>query len=173
MGRLGEGQAHYQTIEVRIFSRSRARRLVAISIFSALILSPTLFEMVRISIAGTSNLPKNLYTDQLRNYSNVEIVFDKTYELLSKAEAAIVKSGTSTLEAALFNVPEVVVYTMNALTYRIAKAIVKKNISYISLVNLILNKKSIPELIQNDFNVDMITEELRKILSNRRQYAGK
>lgn len=133
---------------------------------------PTLLEVTKnfpdkkFVIAGTLNLPKYLYTNLLRNYSETKIVFDRTYQLLSKAEAAIVKSGTSTLEAALFNVPEVVVYTMNALTYRIAKVIVKKNISYISLVNLILNKKAVPELIQNDFNVDMITEELRKILSN-------
>ncbi|MDR0618906.1 MAG: lipid-A-disaccharide synthase [Bacteroidales bacterium] len=117
-------------------------------------------------IAGTEHLPKKLYTEALKEYPQVEVVFNQTYSLLSQAEAAIVKSGTSTLEAALFNVPEVVVYKTSGISYRIAKTVVSKKIKYISLVNLILNKNAVPELIQNDFTVDNITKELNKILSN-------
>jgi lipid-A-disaccharide synthase len=117
-------------------------------------------------IAGTEHLPRKLYTEALKEYPQVEVAFNETYSLLSQAEAAIVKSGTSTLESALFNVPEVVVYKTSGISYGIAKMVVSRRIKYISLVNLILNKNAVPELIQNDFTVDNITKELNKILSN-------
>ncbi|MDR2557186.1 MAG: lipid-A-disaccharide synthase [Bacteroidales bacterium] len=117
-------------------------------------------------IAGTKHLPGKLYTKALKEYPQVEIVFNETYRLLSTAEAAIVKSGTSTLETALFGVPEVVVYKTSGISYRIAKMVVSKKIKYISLVNLILDKKAVPELIQKEFTTDNITKELHKILSN-------
>jgi lipid-A-disaccharide synthase len=133
---------------------------------------PTLLKVTRrfpdkkFIIAGTNHLPETLYTKALKEYPQVKIVFNETYKLLSNAEAAIVKSGTSTLETALFGVPEIVVYKTSSISYQIAKKIVSKKIKYISLVNLILNKNAVPELIQNSFTADNITKELNKILVN-------
>jgi len=82
---------------------------------------------------------------------------------LSISNAALVTSGTATLETALFKVPEVVCYKGNAISYQIGKRLVK-NIKYISLVNLILDKESVTELIQDDFNEQRLEDELFKIL---------
>jgi lipid-A-disaccharide synthase len=117
-------------------------------------------------IAGTKHLPEKLYAKALKEYPQVEIVFNEAYSLLSQAEAAIVKSGTATLETALFGVPEVVVYKTSGISYRIARTVVSRRIKHISLVNLILDKDSVPELIQSDFTADNITKELNRILSD-------
>jgi lipid-A-disaccharide synthase len=97
-----------------------------------------------------------------KNYSNVSVVKNSTYALLSVASAALVTSGTATLETALFNVPQVVCYKGNYLSYIIAKNLV--DIKYISLVNLILDKELVKELIQHDMNVKSVTKELEKLL---------
>lgn len=88
----------------------------------------------------------------------IPIVYNNTYELLNRADLAIVTSGTATLETALFKIPQVVCYKSSKITYVIAKNLVK--IKYISLANLILDKLAIPELIQDDMNVDRILKEL-------------
>lgn len=86
------------------------------------------------------------------------------YELLSIAQAALVTSGTATLETALLNIPEVVLYKTSVISYEIARRLIR--IPFISLVNLIMNKEVIRELIQNDCNPDTICAELKKILNN-------
>ncbi|PLX04975.1 MAG: lipid-A-disaccharide synthase, partial [Marinilabiliales bacterium] len=100
--------------------------------------------------------------------NSLELVFNDTYNLLSSSCAALVTSGTATLETALFKVPQVVCYkSMGKLSYWIAKRLVK--IKYISLVNLILDKPAVKELIQDDMNVQNVSNELGKIL-NDNQY---
>ncbi|OAV45471.1 lipid-A-disaccharide synthase [Lewinella sp. 4G2] len=93
----------------------------------------------------------------------LEVIKGATYSLLAKAKAAIVTSGTATLETALFGVPQVVCYKGNAVSYAIAKRLVGKRIKYISLVNLVMDAPIVPELVQDDFTVDRVAEELKKI----------
>jgi lipid-A-disaccharide synthase len=95
--------------------------------------------------------------------NNVSIIEDATYEMLNYSEAALVTSGTATLETALMNVPEVVCYRGGRISYMIAKSLVK--IKFISLVNLIMDKEVVKELIQSDLNTDSLTRELKKILN--------
>ena len=102
------------------------------------------------------------------NGVDVPILFDQTYALLSNAHAALVTSGTATLETALFKVPEVVCYKGNPISYMIARMVV--DINYISLVNLIVNKEIVKELIQSEFNPENLKKELLKLLeSNHRE----
>ncbi|NJC24646.1 lipid-A-disaccharide synthase [Neolewinella antarctica] len=86
-----------------------------------------------------------------------------TYDILGRADAALVTSGTATLETALFGVPQVVCYKGNAINYAIAKRLVGKHIKYISLVNLITEAPTVPELVQNDFTVEKLATQLQKI----------
>lgn len=97
--------------------------------------------------------------------NKVALVRNKTYDLLSVANAALVTSGTATLEAALFKVPEVVCYKGGEISYQIGKRLV--NVKYISLVNLILDREVVRELIQDEFNEENLENELFKILDHK------
>lgn len=112
-------------------------------------------------IAGAPSQNYDFYKSFIKK-ENVHFVSGKTYNLLSVAQAALVTSGTATLETALFNVPEVVCYKGNWFSYQIAKAVIK--LKYISLVNLIMDKLVVTELIQNELNTSRLTSELQKIL---------
>ncbi|MDO6515638.1 lipid-A-disaccharide synthase [Zobellia uliginosa] len=112
-------------------------------------------------IAGAPSLDHDFYRPFLKN-PNVSFVANKTYDLLSIAYAALVTSGTATLETAIFKVPQVVCYRANWLSYQIAKRII--TLEYISLVNLIMGKEVVKELIQNDLTTKNIQTELNKIL---------
>ena len=112
-------------------------------------------------IAGAPGQELSFYADFLQE-ENTSIVENKTYDLLSVATAAVVTSGTATLETALFKVPEVVCYKGNEISYQIGKRLV--NVKYISLVNLILDTEAVTELIQEDFNEINLENELFKIL---------
>ena len=114
-------------------------------------------------VAGTTNLLVSFY-ESLKRY-NIKVVFNQTYELMSYAEAGIIKSGTSTLESALFKLPQVVCYKSGALSIKIAKLLV--DVKYISLPNLIMDKPVVKELIQNDLSVKGISEELHKLLFDK------
>ena len=116
-------------------------------------------------IAGAPSQSLNFYK-QFTLQNKVSIVENKTYDLLSVSHAALVTSGTATLETALFKIPEVVCYKGSFISYQIGKRLVK-NIKYISLVNLILDKETVTELIQNDFNVTRLESELLKILKKK------
>ena len=118
-------------------------------------------------IAGAPSQPKEFY-EQFIHDKNTSFVANKTYDLLSVSYAALVTSGTATLETALFKVPEVVCYKGNEISYQIGKRLVK-NIKYISLVNLILDKEAVTELIQNDFNPKRLKIELSKILDIKKR----
>jgi len=103
------------------------------------------------------------YYQQYIADKKVKLVFGQTYNLLSHADAALVASGTATLETALFKVPQVVLYRGGAITVGIARLLIK--IRFISLVNLIMDKKVVAELIQQDCNPEKITTELNLVLS--------
>ncbi len=114
-------------------------------------------------IAGVNTLPDNFYRQIIKN-EPIDIVYGQTYNLLKISYAALVTSGTATLETALLNVPQVVCYKGNAISYYIARKFVK--VKYISLVNLIMDKQVITELIQNDFNINTLKKEFEKITQN-------
>lgn len=112
-------------------------------------------------IAGAPSQEHALYEPFLKN-KQVHLLANKTYDLLSHATAALVTSGTATLETALFKVPEVVCYKGSWVSYQIAKRII--TLKYISLVNLIMDREVVTELIQDDCNRKKIKAELQKLL---------
>lgn len=112
-------------------------------------------------IAGAPSQEASFYAPFIKK-QNVHLLLNKTYDLLSVSHAALVTSGTATLETGLFKVPQVVCYKGNRISYEIAKRVIK--LKYISLVNLILDKEVVTELIQTDFNKKRLKEELDKIL---------
>jgi lipid-A-disaccharide synthase len=112
-------------------------------------------------IAGAPAMPATFYKEFIKT-SNIKIIHNQTYALLQNAHAALVTSGTATLETALFGVPEVVCYKGSSISYQIAKRLV--NIKYISLVNLIADKEIVKELIQDEYNLENIKINLTKIL---------
>jgi lipid-A-disaccharide synthase len=124
------------------------------------------FPDYRFVIAAVSNLPAKFY-EKYKRENQVEIVYDQTYDLLSNSTAALVTSGTATLETALFAVPQVVVYKASPVTYVIVKALIK--VKYISLVNLIADREVVKELIQGDFNQENLKAELKSILGGKRR----
>ncbi len=124
------------------------------------------FEGYRFVIAGAPGVVREVYEPFLNK--QVELLENQTYHLLEKAAAALVTSGTATLETALFGVPQVVCYRGNALSYQIAKRLVK--VDYISLVNLICEKEVVKELIQHELTAENLVRELSAILTEKKQY---
>ena len=124
------------------------------------------FPQYQFVIAGVSSLDKDLYRRMIGN-EDVRWVENQTYALLQNSSAALVTSGTATLETALLAVPEVVCYKANPLSYLIAKSLVK--VRFISLVNLVMNKEVVKELIQDDFNEKNLTHELDRLLKDSKR----
>ena len=126
------------------------------------------FKDYQFVIAGAPSQEFSFYQTFLKN-ENVHFISNKTYDLLSFSHAALVTSGTATLETALFKVPEVVCYKGGWISYQIAKRII--TLKYISLVNLIMDREVVKELIQDDLNPKNLKIELTKILdeTNRKQ----
>ncbi len=112
-------------------------------------------------IAGAPSLDLDFYKPFIEN-NDASILFGQTYDILENAEAALVTSGTATLETALFKVPQVVCYIASPISYAIAKRLIK--IKFISLVNLIFDKEVVRELIQHECNPTLIREELNTLL---------
>lgn len=119
-------------------------------------------------IAGAPSLDKSYYSSFL-NGKNINLVSNQTYGLLSLSYAALVTSGTATLETALFKVPQIVCYRANWFSYQIAKRII--TLDFISLVNLIMNKEVVKELIQNELNTGNLKKELHAILEGPQREA--
>ena len=119
-------------------------------------------------IAGAPSIDESFYLKIICK-KDIVLVKNKTQKLLLASTAALVTSGTATLETALLGVPEVVCYKGSQISYQIAKRIV--DIPFISLVNLIMNKEVVKELIQNDFNSTNLKIELDKILMNENNRA--
>lgn len=130
------------------------------------------FPELQFAVATVNNLDRKLY-DSISALPNVRLVEEDTYDLLLHAHAAIVTSGTATLETALFRVPQVVVYKTDALSYALAKMVVR--VEFISLVNLIAGKEAVKEFIQSEANPENIGRELQSLVSDesrRRQVLG-
>ena len=130
------------------------------------------FQDYQFVIAGAPSQEYSFYQQFLKG-KNIKFIANKTYDLLSNSHAALVTSGTATLETALFKVPEVVCYKGSWVSYQIAKRII--TLKYISLVNLIMDEEVVTELIQNECNPIKIKAELTKILekSNRKKLLEK
>ena len=120
------------------------------------------FQDYQFVIAGAPSQEHSFYLPFLKS-KNVHFLSNKTYELLSHATAALVTSGTATLETALFKVPEVVCYKGSWISYQIAKRVI--TLKYISLVNLIMDREVVTELIQEECKTKNIKTELQKMLS--------
>src|SRR6187551_1943207 len=122
------------------------------------------FPQYQFIVAKAPGQEDGFYEEMLKPYSNVSSVRNETYKLLLNAKAALVTSGTATLETALFGVPEVVCYKGSSISYQIAKRLIK--VKYISLVNLIMNKLVVKELIQNELTPKNLEKDLFTILTD-------
>jgi lipid-A-disaccharide synthase len=122
------------------------------------------FPQYQFIVAKAPSLDDSFYNELLKDYPNVQTVKNATYTLLSQAKAALVTSGTATLETALFGIPQVVCYKGSPISYHIAKRLIR--IKYISLVNLIMDKKVVTELIQDDLTSVNVKRELDLILNS-------
>ncbi len=118
-------------------------------------------------IGGAPSQDEKLYHEICKGIDSVSIVFGETYPLLMNSHAGLITSGTATLETALFKVPQVVCYRANPISYRIAKMLV--NIKFISLVNLIMDKEVVKELIQQDLSNKSVNEELKRIIEGEKR----
>ncbi|MCT4637102.1 MAG: lipid-A-disaccharide synthase [Bacteroidales bacterium] len=116
-------------------------------------------------IAAAPSIDESYYRGFISEDDDVKLIFDDTYNILNNSTAALVTSGTATLETALFKVPEVVCYRGGALSYYVVKYLV--DIKFISIVNLIMDRQVVKELIQYDLNRDNIIKELDKILNDK------
>lgn len=123
------------------------------------------FPQYQFIVAKAASLDDSFYEELLKNYQNVAAVKNEAYNLLEQSTAALITSGTATLETALFNIPQVVCYKGSAISYQIAKRLIR--IKYISLVNLIMDREVVKELIQNKLTVENLVTELSFILTNK------
>ena len=128
------------------------------------------FPAYQFVVAKAPGLEDSFYAPLLEPYGNVSSVRNDTYALLSRAEAALVTSGTATLETALFGVPEVVCYKGSNISYQIAKRVVK--VKYICLVNLIMDKPVVKELIQDELTPQNLQNELAALLTDKARRAA-
>lgn len=128
-----------------------------------------LFPQYQFIVAQAPGQEEAFYSGLLQPYPDVQSARNDTYNLLTQAHAALVTSGTATLETALFGVPEVVCYKGSAISYQIARRLIK--VKYISLVNLIMDKEVVKELIQDELTVPNLQKELEKILTDPRTIA--
>ncbi|AUC14119.1 lipid-A-disaccharide synthase [Tenacibaculum sp. SZ-18] len=139
-----------------------SRKQEITKMLSTMLLMVEKFPNYQFVIAGAPSQTKEFYKDFLEG-SKVKFIDNRTYDLLSISHAALVTSGTATLETALFKVPQVVCYKGSWISYQIAKRII--TLDYISLVNLIMDEEVVTELIQNDFTEKKLEHELQMILS--------
>lgn len=124
------------------------------------------FKDYQFVIAGAPSLSKEFYQNFVDE--DVHFVSNKTYDLLRCSKAALVTSGTATLETALLNIPEIVCYKTSRISYEIGKRVVK-NLKYISLVNLIMDQEIVTELIQNHLNTKNLVNNLNEILEGEKR----
>lgn len=138
-----------------------SRKQEITKMLSVMLKITTKFTNYQFVIAGAPSQEYSFYRSFMTN-ENVQFIDNETYDLLSISHAALVTSGTATLETALFKVPQVVCYKAGNISYQIAKRII--TLKFISLVNLIMDREVVTELIQHDFNENRLERELTKIL---------
>lgn len=139
-----------------------SRRQEITAMLPTMLASTRNFPDYRFVVGTVDNLPTDLYDDLLADYPDVGRVANAAYDLLAMSTAALVTSGTATLETALLRVPQVVCYKTSAINYAIASRLIA--VPYLSLVNLIMDEPLVTELIQNTLNPAQLTTELRAIL---------
>ncbi len=120
-------------------------------------------------VAQSSVLDKKIFAEHIST-QDIKHVYDNTYELLKHSEAALVTSGTATLETAILNIPELVCYKGDYISYKVAKKIVK--VEFISLVNLVMQKEVIKEFVQYEMTVENISNELNLLLKDKKYKAN-
>jgi len=147
---------------VALLPGSRAQEVK--KVLPAMVETAMLFPTYHFVIAGVRNLDPGIY-DVASRVENISIVYEQAYDLLAYSDAAIVTSGTATLETALWDVPQVAVYKTSAVTYLLAKMVVK--VKFITLVNLIGGKEIVKELIQDDANAGEIGRELTGLMHDK------
>ena len=125
-------------------------------------------EEVHLLLACTKHVPQEVYAAALKNVKNrnIQYIIGDTYNILNIADAALVSSGTATLETALFKVPQVVCYKTSFISYQIASRLV--DLEYMSLVNLIMNRPVVAEFLQVDFNLENLIPALADIMGPKR-----
>ncbi len=159
---LKENQLSEKKNIIALLPGSRKQEIkIMLPIFLKVVSLYPQFEFV---LAGAPGIDPEWYQKFL-NIEKVKVIQNQTYDLLLHARAAIVSSGTATLETGLLNVPQVVCYRSSFLSYLIGKWLVK--LKYISLVNLILDREAVKELIQADFNVKKVSKQLEYVLSDK------
>ena len=156
--KLKPNQLNYQNV-IALLPGSRKQEIE--KMLPLMLASVADFNEYKIVIAQAPNLDENIYFPFIKN-TDVVLIQHQTYNILKLAKLAIVTSGTATLETALFQVPQLVCYIANPISYAIAKQLVK--VKYISLVNLILNRNAVLELIQDDVTVQNIQQEMNLLL---------
>ena len=152
---------------IALLPGSRAQELKGVMPLLKLLVQA--FPNVKFKVATVDNLNEALY-DDLAEAQNVVLFRGSSYDLLSNAHAAVVTSGTATLETALWEVPQVVIYKTSTISYHIAKRLIK--VPYISLVNLVAEQLVVKELIQHELNIDNLMNEVER-LQNDREYRQK
>ncbi|HMR86750.1 MAG TPA: lipid-A-disaccharide synthase [Saprospiraceae bacterium] len=151
-----------------IISLLPGSRKQEISVMLPIMLEAIQKSEMNVIIAGASAIEPDFYQQIISKYSfstTVHLIKDRTYDILSYADFALVSSGTATLETALFGVPQIVCYKGNAISYLIAKQLV--DLKYISLVNLIADKEIVKELIQNDLTKENLLTQLDLLQKNK------
>ena len=121
------------------------------------------FPQYKFVLAAVDNVPTEYY-QQAQKTKDVTVLTNKAYDLLSIASAAIVTSGTASLETALFNVPQIVCYKTSWVTYLVGKVLIK--VPFLSLVNLIAEAQVVPELIQKEYNRQAVSDHLKNIMQD-------
>jgi len=124
------------------------------------------FPQYHFAVAAINTFENSVY-GSIASFENVTLIHEDTYNLMAHSKAAVVTSGTATLETALWNVPQVVAYKTSAFNYYISKRVIK--VDYISLINLIADAPILKELIQDDMNAEQIGDELKLLLSGERR----
>ena len=145
-----------------------SRKQEITKMLSTMLTIPEKYPQYQFVIAGAPSQEVSFYESMIHQ-DNVKLIQKRTYDILNIATGALVTSGTATLETALFKVPQVVCYKGSAFSYAIAKRIIK--LEYISLVNLIMDKLIVTELIQDDFTNENLLKEFKAIIevSKRKQ----
>ena len=169
---VNDWRAQYNTVEkdnlVALLPGSRKQEII--KKLPVMLETSTFFPEYQFVVAMAPGVEEEFYGSLLKAYPQVKTTLGKTYDLLLQAKAALVTSGTATLETALFGVPEVVCYKGSPVSYAIAKRVIK--IKYISLVNLIMDKPVVKELIQHELTVPHLKAELYDLLTNRERISS-
>jgi lipid-A-disaccharide synthase len=141
-----------------------SRRQEISRMLPAMVRAAAAFPDHQFAVAGAPAMPAEFYRQWLPPDLDIPVLENQTYELLRHARAALVTSGTATLEAALFGVPQVVCYRGGKMSYLLARALVNKSLKFIALANLVAGNAIVPELLQDNMNSDSIVGELKLLL---------